>query len=173
MEAEDIRKVKGLARKADQAILDLTEEMRGAVHYGSVGSQIDFLEHLNVIEPKKAYEEFKDRLLNDERFKDSYIVKKGANADAAIQARFLSHWHGIEMDAVAVPDKAYGSRLEIRWKSDGSRKRPDSRFETKIWDWEDENAISRIVVGYAVGACSNRGCFERWQFLPKEKGDSE
>lgn len=174
MEAEDIQKTRNLALKADQAILDLTEGMRGAVHYGSIGSQIDFLEQLNVIEPRSEYDAFKHSLKTSESFKDSYLFKHGEDRNTVIRAHLFSSWHGIEMDVAASPDKSYGVRLEVRWRSDGGRNRADSKFENSIWDWEDENAISRLVVGYAITTCSNRGCFERWKFLPAEKqGDSK
>lgn len=161
--------IESLVNSIDSKICDLAESVRGAEGRMSLGSLFNMLAELDGSRGWKSIESIWDKNGFNPIWRMAHPDEDWSSVDGIAESvSFDSAEWGVHFDVTVIPDKKQGCRAAVRWSPDG-KARSESKFENRVWTWENLNAVSRYFIGRAVArnACGSRSCFEDWTFLPE------
>ena len=154
-------KLDNIAKAVDSAVLALEEKARGAVCIASIDDQIWFLESFGQLDPEEDWKKLVDAVKDNKAFNPLSCYDNDKTA-VRVEARLAcSEWRAI-LDIVIEPERMYGSKMSLRWSP---IERAEKTTESAVWEWQDMNAISRHVIGYAIMGSQTRTCLVNWTFL--------
>lgn len=155
--------LKKLAEAADQAIRDLEIETRGASCLMAADDCIEMLNAIGEVTSEKEFARFCGEVWNCEAFKPAVLYGRPKEVlEVCIKASLIYGHLGVQMDVEIAPHHMYGARMSMQWKP---LKRREMTPDAAVWEWQDLNNVSRIIIGHAVMSSGDRDCFSRWEFF--------